>query len=160
MYIQPKYNYYVSTYIHRCAWQPRGQGPWQNGRGGVYVACGRQIHLHSSNASIGMEGGREFLIISVISITLLSHNNKFVYNSIFISCLFTFTIQVNTKGEECFHKLEDPKWNDVNVVTSLLKSFFRKLPDPIFTTEVYLRYIFSTLLLLLNQLMFVYVHWN
>ena len=34
-------------------------------------------------------------------------------------------------------RLDDPKWNDVNVVTSLLKSFFRKLPDPIFTTEMY-----------------------
>ena len=33
--------------------------------------------------------------------------------------------------------MDDPKWNDVNVVTSLLKSFFRKLPDPIFTTEMY-----------------------
>ena len=53
--------------------------------------------------------------------------------------VFTFIIflQVNTKGEDCFIKLEDPKWNDVNVVTSLLKSFFRKLPDPIFTTEMY-----------------------
>ena len=126
-------------------------------------ARGRVCCLWPANSSsiiecLHRDGGRGFLIISVISITLLSHNNKFVYNSIFISCLFTFTIQVNTKGEECFHKLEDPKWNDVNVVTSLLKSFFRKLPDPIFTTEVYLRYIFSTLLLLLNQLMFVYVH--
>ena len=48
-----------------------------------------------------------------------------------------FLSQVNTRGEECLLKLDDPKWNDVNVVTSLLKSFFRKLPDPIFTTEMY-----------------------
>ena len=47
------------------------------------------------------------------------------------------TEQVNTRGEDCFLKLDDPKWNDVNVVTSLLKSFFRKLPDPIFITEMY-----------------------
>lgn len=47
------------------------------------------------------------------------------------------TEQVNSRGEECFVKLEDPKWHDVNVVTSLLKSFFRKLPDPIFTTDMY-----------------------
>jgi len=33
--------------------------------------------------------------------------------------------------------LEDPRWNDVNVVSSLLKSFFRKLPDPLFTLEMY-----------------------
>ena len=51
--------------------------------------------------------------------------------------LFNTLFQVNTRGEECFVKLDDPKWNDVNVVTSLLKSFFRKLPDPIFTTEMY-----------------------
>ena len=47
------------------------------------------------------------------------------------------TEQVNTRGEEVFLKLDDPKWHDVNVVTSLLKSFFRKLPDPIFTTDMY-----------------------
>lgn len=34
-------------------------------------------------------------------------------------------------------KLEDPRWNDVNVVSSLLKSFFRKLPDPLFTLNLY-----------------------
>ena len=47
------------------------------------------------------------------------------------------TEQVNSRGEEVFLKLDDPKWHDVNVVTSLLKSFFRKLPDPIFTTDMY-----------------------
>ena len=45
------------------------------------------------------------------------------------------TEQVN-KGEEHF-KYDDPRWNDVNVVSSLLKSFFRKLPDPLFTLEMY-----------------------
>ena len=34
-------------------------------------------------------------------------------------------------------KLEDHRWNDVNVVSSLLKSFFRKLPDPLFTLNLY-----------------------
>ena len=34
-------------------------------------------------------------------------------------------------------RLDDPRWNDVNVVSSLLKSFFRKLPDPLFTLELY-----------------------
>lgn len=47
------------------------------------------------------------------------------------------TEQVNSRGEEVFAKQDDPKWNDVNIVTSLLKSFFRKLPDPIFTMEMY-----------------------
>ena len=31
---------------------------------------------------------------------------------------------------------QDPRWNDVNVISSLLKSFFRKLPDPLITSEV------------------------
>ena len=34
-------------------------------------------------------------------------------------------------------RLEDPRWGDVNVVSSLLKSFFRKLPDPMFTLDLY-----------------------
>ncbi len=33
--------------------------------------------------------------------------------------------------------MEDPRWGDVNVVSSLLKSFFRKLPEPLFTLELY-----------------------
>ena len=33
--------------------------------------------------------------------------------------------------------LEDQRWQDVNVVSSLLKSFFRKLPNPLFTADMY-----------------------
>lgn len=33
--------------------------------------------------------------------------------------------------------LQDPRWGDVNVISSLLKSFFRRLPDSLFTTELY-----------------------
>ncbi|KAF5890526.1 rho GTPase-activating protein 21-like isoform X3 [Clarias magur] len=33
--------------------------------------------------------------------------------------------------------LDDDKWRDLNVISSLLKSFFRKLPDPLFTNEKY-----------------------
>lgn len=31
----------------------------------------------------------------------------------------------------------DPRWSDVNVISSLLKSFFRRLPDSLLTTELY-----------------------
>ena len=58
-------------------------------------------------------------------------------SSSILTIINLISFQVNTRGEECLLKLDDPKWNDVNVVTSLLKSFFRKLPDPIFTTEMY-----------------------
>jgi len=30
--------------------------------------------------------------------------------------------------------VDHDKWCDVNVISSLLKSFFRKLPDPLITT--------------------------
>ena len=33
--------------------------------------------------------------------------------------------------------MDDPRWSDVNVVSSLLKSFFRKLPQPLFTGDLY-----------------------
>lgn len=33
--------------------------------------------------------------------------------------------------------LSDPKWEDVNVVSSLLKLFIRSLPEPILPNELY-----------------------
>ncbi|XP_053091247.1 rho GTPase-activating protein 21 isoform X2 [Pangasianodon hypophthalmus] len=33
--------------------------------------------------------------------------------------------------------IQEDKWKDLNVISSLLKSFFRKLPDPLFTNEKY-----------------------
>ncbi|EFX85308.1 hypothetical protein DAPPUDRAFT_7698, partial [Daphnia pulex] len=31
----------------------------------------------------------------------------------------------------------DWRWNDVNAISSVMKSFFRKLPDPLVTSELY-----------------------
>ncbi|XP_063975017.1 uncharacterized protein LOC135161407 isoform X6 [Diachasmimorpha longicaudata] len=33
--------------------------------------------------------------------------------------------------------LQDPRWSDVNVISSLLKSFFRHLPDSLLTADLY-----------------------
>ena len=57
-------------------------------------------------------------------------------NSAAVSLL---TDLVNNKGVDGggFSAEEEPRWHDVNVVSSLLKSFFRKLPEPLFTTELY-----------------------
>ncbi|XP_033762340.1 uncharacterized protein LOC117343900 isoform X2 [Pecten maximus] len=37
--------------------------------------------------------------------------------------------------------VDHEKWCDVNVISSLLKTFFRKLPDPLITTELYQSFI-------------------
>lgn len=49
------------------------------------------------------------------------------------------TDQINNQTEPGMvaFKMDDPRWSDVNVVSSLLKSFFRKLPEPLFTSEMY-----------------------
>ncbi|XP_076000790.1 rho GTPase-activating protein 21 isoform X2 [Genypterus blacodes] len=44
--------------------------------------------------------------------------------------------ELNSKGMNDIDVQED-KWRDLNVISSLLKSFFRKLPDPLFTNEKY-----------------------
>lgn len=49
------------------------------------------------------------------------------------------TEQIN-KGVHAY-ALDDYRWQDVNVVSSLLKSFFRKLPEPLFTMDMYSMFI-------------------
>ncbi|XP_065564401.1 rho GTPase-activating protein 21-B-like [Artemia franciscana] len=36
---------------------------------------------------------------------------------------------------------QDVRWGDANVISSLLKQFFRKLPDPVLTSELYPKFI-------------------
>uniref|UniRef100_A0A672NKR9 Rho GTPase activating protein 21 n=1 Tax=Sinocyclocheilus grahami TaxID=75366 RepID=A0A672NKR9_SINGR len=44
--------------------------------------------------------------------------------------------ELNNKGMGDID-IQDDKWKDLNVISSLLKSFFRKLPEPLFTNERY-----------------------
>lgn len=44
--------------------------------------------------------------------------------------------ELNNKGMADID-IQDDKWKDLNVISSLLKSFFRKLPEPLFTNERY-----------------------
>ncbi|KAL1279796.1 hypothetical protein QQF64_014396 [Cirrhinus molitorella] len=48
--------------------------------------------------------------------------------------------ELDTKGMTDID-IEDDKWRDLNVISSLLKSFFRKLPEPLFTNEKYSNFI-------------------
>ncbi|TRY66111.1 hypothetical protein DNTS_035595, partial [Danionella cerebrum] len=48
--------------------------------------------------------------------------------------------ELDTKGMTDIDIQED-KWRDLNVISSLLKSFFRKLPEPLFTNEKYSNFI-------------------
>ncbi|XP_068118616.1 rho GTPase-activating protein 23 isoform X2 [Hyperolius riggenbachi] len=41
----------------------------------------------------------------------------------------------------CETNIQDQRWQDLNVVSSLLKSFFRKLPEPLFTDDKYTEFI-------------------
>jgi len=49
---------------------------------------------------------------------------------------FVITLQVN-HGDPAYIKVENERWTDVNVVGSLLKLFFRKLPEALTTDRLY-----------------------
>ncbi|XP_025195573.1 rho GTPase-activating protein 21-B isoform X9 [Melanaphis sacchari] len=62
------------------------------------------------------------------------------------AAITSLTEAVNTGGMEtpdmAIKLLQrDPRWTDVNVISSLLKSFFRRLPDALLTTEMYPHFI-------------------
>ncbi|XP_057680888.1 rho GTPase-activating protein 21-like isoform X2 [Corythoichthys intestinalis] len=48
--------------------------------------------------------------------------------------------ELNNKGMSDID-VQDDKWRDLNVISSLLKSFFRKLPEPLFTNDRYADFI-------------------
>uniref|UniRef100_H3DCP6 Rho GTPase activating protein 21 n=1 Tax=Tetraodon nigroviridis TaxID=99883 RepID=H3DCP6_TETNG len=48
--------------------------------------------------------------------------------------------ELNSKGMADID-IQEEKWRDLNVISSLLKSFFRKLPEPLFTNEKYADFI-------------------
>uniref|UniRef100_A0A3Q2Q7C2 Rho GTPase activating protein 21 n=1 Tax=Fundulus heteroclitus TaxID=8078 RepID=A0A3Q2Q7C2_FUNHE len=48
--------------------------------------------------------------------------------------------ELNNKGMGDID-IQDDKWRDLNVISSLLKSFFRKLPEPLFTNDRYADFI-------------------
>ncbi|XP_075903592.1 rho GTPase-activating protein 21a isoform X2 [Nelusetta ayraudi] len=48
--------------------------------------------------------------------------------------------ELNSKGMGDID-IHDDKWRDLNVISSLLKSFFRKLPEPLFTNDKYAEFI-------------------
>jgi len=50
--------------------------------------------------------------------------------------------EINLRGVDCLLDPEDPKFNtELNCVSSLLKHYFRTLLDPLFTNELYQRFI-------------------
>lgn len=55
------------------------------------------------------------------------------------AAISALTEQVNRGFDEIC--LKDPRWEDVNVVSSLLKSFLRNLPEPILPNDYYHRFI-------------------
>uniref|UniRef100_A0A674E1R8 Rho GTPase activating protein 21 n=1 Tax=Salmo trutta TaxID=8032 RepID=A0A674E1R8_SALTR len=49
--------------------------------------------------------------------------------------------ELDNKGLMSDIDIQEDKWRDLNVISSLLKSFFRKLPEPLFTNEKYADFI-------------------
>lgn len=54
--------------------------------------------------------------------------------------LLTETVNQGLEGID----LSDTRWNDVNIVSSLLKAYFRKLPEPLLTSHLYSKFILAS----------------
>lgn len=70
--------------------------------------------------------------IICINRIVLSHRDAFCLTLLNVSLFFCLK---HTCYNDSF--LKDPRWNDVNVISSLLKLFFRRLPDALLTSELY-----------------------
>ncbi|XP_055709392.1 rho GTPase-activating protein 21 isoform X3 [Phlebotomus papatasi] len=57
------------------------------------------------------------------------------------AAISALTEQVNRGFDEA--TLMDPKWEDVNVVSSLLKAFIRNLPEPLLPNEIYANFMLA-----------------
>ncbi|XP_050310273.1 rho GTPase-activating protein 21 isoform X15 [Anthonomus grandis grandis] len=55
------------------------------------------------------------------------------------AAITALTEEINRNYEDV--PLEDPKWNDIHVVSSLLKSYFRKMPDSLITAASYPQFV-------------------
>ncbi|CAB1317412.1 unnamed protein product [Coregonus sp. 'balchen'] len=53
----------------------------------------------------------------------------------------TAGVTFGVRLDDCPPAQTNRKWRDLNVISSLLKSFFRKLPEPLFTNEKYADFI-------------------
>ncbi|CAB1326247.1 unnamed protein product [Coregonus sp. 'balchen'] len=53
----------------------------------------------------------------------------------------TTGVTFGVRLDDCPSAQTNRKWRDLNVISSLLKSFFRKLPEPLFTNEKYADFI-------------------
>lgn len=57
------------------------------------------------------------------------------------AAIASLTELVNNKGVDDQTTLNDPRWEDVNVVSSLLKLFLRRLPEALIPNDMYKQFI-------------------
>ena len=85
---------------------------------GIYRVPGNNAAISSMQEELNSKGMTDIDIQEDVSICLRARTHKH-------TCVFTFSYQMLFFPPQ--------KWRDLNVISSLLKSFFRKLPEPLFT---------------------------